>query len=159
MEPVQERPAERESDDDADRGREAGAGALVRSELNRIHPRQAMRRTFRRLALALALAAIATWLATGASRGWTKTSVEKRTPDPVTGLEGITYEKRFVAGVDFLGAALLAAGALAGRTSSVCGFRTNRAICSLSAPTSPSNAATTASIPQRLKTRFPTPST
>jgi hypothetical protein len=32
----------------------------------------------------------------------------------VTGLEGITYEKGFWPGVDFLGGALLGAGALAG---------------------------------------------
>jgi len=73
-----------------------------------------MRIAFRRLALALAVAALGLWLGTGAHRGWTKTSVERRTLDPVTGLEGITYESRLVAGLDFLGGALLVSAALAG---------------------------------------------
>ena len=64
--------------------------------------------------LVVVLAAAALWLSTGANRGWTKTSVAKRTMDEVTGLEGITYERRFVPGVDFLGGAVLAAGILAG---------------------------------------------
>jgi hypothetical protein len=34
--------------------------------------------------------------------------------DEVTGIEGVTYEKRFVPGVDFLGAAFLCASILAG---------------------------------------------
>jgi hypothetical protein len=72
-----------------------------------------MKRTLRLLALVIALAAAGTWLATGAGRGWTKTSVAKKTVDEVTGLEGITYEKRFVAGLDFLGAGLAGAGLLA----------------------------------------------
>ena len=54
------------------------------------------------------------WAALGANRGWTKTSVPVKTLDEVTGIEGVTYEKRFVPGVDFLGAALLGAGVLAG---------------------------------------------
>ena len=66
------------------------------------------------LALFIALTATVTWVATGASRGWTKTSVPVKTLDDVTGIEGITYQKKFIAGVDFLGAAFIAAGALAG---------------------------------------------
>ena len=65
-------------------------------------------------ALVLLLVAITWWLATGANRGWTKSSVPKKTVDPVTGLEGIEYESRFVPGVDLLGIAVLAAGSLAG---------------------------------------------
>ena len=64
--------------------------------------------------LLVVVAAAVLWLSAGANRGWTKTSVEKRTMDEVTGLEGITYESRFVPGIDFLGGALLAAGILAG---------------------------------------------
>lgn len=60
------------------------------------------------------LAAGASWLATGANRGWTKTSVAIKTLDPVTEIEGITYEKKFLPGVDFLGAAFVVAGVLAG---------------------------------------------
>jgi hypothetical protein len=73
-----------------------------------------MKKSLRLLALVVALAAAGTWFVTGANRGWTKTSVEKKTLDEVTGLEAITYEKQFVPGLDFLGAALLGAGALAG---------------------------------------------
>ena len=73
-----------------------------------------MKKSLRLLALVVALTAAGTWFVTGANRGWTKTSVEKKTLDEVTGLEAITYEKQFVPGLDFLGAALLGAGALAG---------------------------------------------
>lgn len=73
-----------------------------------------MKNSLRILALAVALAAAGTWLVTGANRGWTKTSVEKRILDEVTGLEEIKYEKAFKPGLDFLGGALLGAGALAG---------------------------------------------
>ena len=73
-----------------------------------------MKRGLRCLALVVLAAALVYWLATGMNRGWTRTSVPIQTPDPVTGLEGITWENRFVPGVDFLGAATLGAGVLAG---------------------------------------------
>ena len=73
-----------------------------------------MKRTLIRLAVLVALAAVVTWVATGANRGWTKTSQTIKTLDPVTGIEGITYQPKFSPGVDFLGAALAAAGLLAG---------------------------------------------
>lgn len=73
-----------------------------------------MRKTFQAVAALIAIAALATWLATGAHRGWSKTSVQKMTVDEVTGIESPSYEKKFVAGVDFLGAALFAAAATAG---------------------------------------------
>jgi hypothetical protein len=73
-----------------------------------------MKRILKAIALAIALGATATWLSTGAHRGWTKTSIERKSVDEVTGIEAITYEKGFVAGVDFLGAALLGAAVLAG---------------------------------------------
>ena len=66
------------------------------------------------IALALALAVVATWAASGANRGWTKTSRAVKTVDSVTGLDGIPYEKHFSPGVDFLAVGLAAAGALAG---------------------------------------------
>jgi hypothetical protein len=66
------------------------------------------------MALIIAFAAVALWLVLGANRGWTKTSVAVVTLDEVTGLEGRTYKKRFVPGVDFLGVALAGAGVLAG---------------------------------------------
>ena len=73
-----------------------------------------MKRILKAIALAIALGATATWLSTGAHRGWTKTSIERKSVDEVTGIEAITYEKGFIAGVDFLGAALLGAAVLAG---------------------------------------------
>ena len=66
------------------------------------------------VAALLAASSIIFWAAAGANRGWTKTSVPRKIADPVTGIEGVTYEKHFVPGVDFLGAALLGAGILAG---------------------------------------------
>jgi hypothetical protein len=62
----------------------------------------------------LILAAAGIWLATGANRGWTKTSVPVKRTDEVTGLTVDDYQKRFVPGLDFLGAALLGSGILAG---------------------------------------------
>jgi len=62
----------------------------------------------------LAAGSIIFWAAAGANRGWTKTSVPRKMVDEVTGIEGVSYEKHFVPGVDFLGAALLGAGVLTG---------------------------------------------
>ena len=73
-----------------------------------------MRNALRTLAVIFALAAAILWLATGANRGWTKTSREVRQLDEVTGIEGITNVSAFVPGVDYLGAGLLAAVGLAG---------------------------------------------
>jgi hypothetical protein len=73
---------------------------------------QMNRKIFRILALVLLVAAVGVWLATGASRGWSKTSVPIKKSDEVTGITYDQYEKRFIAGVDFLGAALLGAGVL-----------------------------------------------
>ena len=73
-----------------------------------------MKKILRLLALLVLLVASITWLATGANRGWTKTSEPVKIMEEVTGIEGITYQKRFAPGLDFLGAALLGAGILAG---------------------------------------------
>jgi hypothetical protein len=73
-----------------------------------------MKRTLRIIAGVLIVGSIAFWAATGANRGWTKTRVPKKIVDEVTGLEGIQWQEKFVPGVDFLGAALLGAGVLAG---------------------------------------------
>jgi hypothetical protein len=68
----------------------------------------------RAVAAILILATSGMWLATGANRGWTKTSVPVKRTDEVTGLTVDDYQKRFVPGIDFLGAALLGSGVLAG---------------------------------------------
>jgi hypothetical protein len=73
-----------------------------------------MKRLLQLIALLVALSGIALWAARGANTGWTKTGKEVRTLDEVTGIEGITYEKGFWPGVDFLGGALIGAGVLAG---------------------------------------------
>jgi len=73
-----------------------------------------MKRTFRIIAAVLVVGAIAFWAAAGANHGWTKTRVPKKVVDEVTGLEGVQWQDKFVPGVDFLGAALLGAGVLAG---------------------------------------------
>ena len=73
-----------------------------------------MKKNLRIVAAILAVGSIIFWVAAGANRGWTKTSVPRKIPDPVTGIEGVTYDKHFVPGVDFLGATLFGAGVLAG---------------------------------------------
>ena len=73
-----------------------------------------MKRLLQLLSLLLVLVAAVTWLGTGANRGWTKTSVPVKTLDEVTGIEGITYQKAFLPGVDLLGAAFGGAALLAG---------------------------------------------
>ena len=73
-----------------------------------------MKRTLQLLAVLVVLVAGTTWLATGANRGWTKTSVPVKTLDEVTGIEGITYQKKFLPGVDFLAVAFAGALVLAG---------------------------------------------
>jgi len=73
-----------------------------------------MKRILRVIAVILVVGAIAFWAAAGANRGWTKTRIPKKIVDEVTGLEGIQWQNKFVPGVDFLGAALLGGGILAG---------------------------------------------
>ncbi len=79
-----------------------------------------MKRILQILALLVVLVAAVTWLATGANRGWTRTSVPVKTLNEVTGIEGITYQKKFLPGVDFLGAAFGSATLLAGASLFFC---------------------------------------
>jgi hypothetical protein len=77
----------------------------------------------RLFALAVLIAALGYWLATGANRGWNKNKIPVKTVDDVTGIESVTYEKKFIPGVEFL--------ALAGAASVLCVgisflFRTKR---------------------------------
>lgn len=73
-----------------------------------------MRKVLQIVALLLVLVAAGTWAVTGANRGWTKTEVAIKTLDPVTEIEGISYQKKFQPGVDFLGAAFAGATVLFG---------------------------------------------
>jgi hypothetical protein len=66
------------------------------------------------LAAVIVLGAVGFWAVKGANRGWTRTNIKHETPDPVTGLSGVTYEKGFIPGVDFLAVAALAAVSIAG---------------------------------------------
>jgi hypothetical protein len=68
----------------------------------------------RAVAAILTVAAAGMWLATGPNLGWTKTSVPVKRTDEVTGITVDDYQKRFVPGIDFLGAALLGSGILTG---------------------------------------------
>ena len=73
-----------------------------------------MKRYLCTIAAVLMAGAVVFWAAAGANRGWTKTRIPIKTVDAVTGLEGIQWQEKFVPGVDFLGAATLGAGVLAG---------------------------------------------
>jgi hypothetical protein len=73
-----------------------------------------MKKTLRMIAAILVVGAITFWAATGANHGWTKTHFPKKIVDETTGLEGVQWQDKFVPGVDFLAAALLGAGILAG---------------------------------------------
>lgn len=68
----------------------------------------AMFRTIIRFVAILSLLSVAGfWLAAGADRGWTKTSVTTMQTDEITGLEFPVIENRFVPGVDFLATGLI----------------------------------------------------
>lgn len=63
----------------------------------------AWRVLLRGLGAFVALFVFCFWAAKGYNTGWTKHQVQVQQVDPVTELEFITYEKRFVPGVEFLG--------------------------------------------------------
>lgn len=71
-----------------------------------------MKKALRIIAATLIVGAIAFWAVCGANRGWTKTRVPQKVPDPVTGLEGVQWQDKFVPGVDFLALAAFGAGTL-----------------------------------------------
>ncbi|MDX2080976.1 MAG: YceI family protein [Terrimicrobiaceae bacterium] len=67
-----------------------------------------MLRTIVRLVAILSILSVTGfWFASGADRGWTKTSVTTMKTDEITGLEFPVIENRFVPGVDFLAAGLV----------------------------------------------------
>jgi len=71
-----------------------------------------VRRILQRIAFALAAAAVVGWLALGANRGWTKTTVTRWEKDPVTEIDGPVVEKKFVPGIDLVAVCLTGALAL-----------------------------------------------
>ena len=48
------------------------------------------------------------WAAQGSHRGWSQNQVPVKQVDPITEIEFVTYEKRFVPGLDYLGGGLIA---------------------------------------------------
>jgi hypothetical protein len=73
-----------------------------------------MRTLLRLAALFVVLVSLVLWLFGGPNTGWTKTSVMVKTVDPVTDQDVITWEKRFLPGVDLLGGGLLAGALMLG---------------------------------------------
>ncbi len=71
-----------------------------------------MRKLLQILALVIALGAMITWLVTGSDMGWTKTEVQTESIEPVTELRVLHTEKKFIAGMDFLGVAFGTAASL-----------------------------------------------
>ena len=74
----------------------------------------AVKKTLRIQALVVLSSALVFWAAKGAHSGWTINNIAHETTAPVTGLTGVTYEKGFIPGWDFLVVAALTAGVLAG---------------------------------------------
>ena len=72
-----------------------------------------MKKALRILAVIILLAAVGFWAAKGGDRGWTINNIRHDTMDPVTGLSGVTWERVFIPGCDFLAAAALVAGVMA----------------------------------------------
>lgn len=73
-----------------------------------------MRLALRVTALILLLGTVGFWTAKGTHSGWSQNQVPVKQTDEITGIEFVTYEKRYVPGVDFLGAGTgLAAGLFA----------------------------------------------
>ena len=60
------------------------------------------RLVLRILALALILVSTAFWVSTGSHTGFSKDRVEIPQLDPITQIEYVDYEERFVMGVEFL---------------------------------------------------------
>lgn len=55
----------------------------------------------------IALFVFCFWAAKGYHRGWTQNQVPVKQTDPVTEIEFVTYEKRFVPGLDYLAGGIL----------------------------------------------------
>jgi len=72
-----------------------------------------VRKTSRILAVVVLFAAVGLWAAMGANQGATINNIAHERVDPATGLTGVTYEKGFIPGLDFLAIAAFMAGVLA----------------------------------------------
>lgn len=73
-----------------------------------------MKRALQILAVVLAVATLSVWVAKGANTGWTKNRVQVKTVDPITEIEQVEWQDKFLPGLDFLGGGLAVTGALLG---------------------------------------------
>jgi hypothetical protein len=72
------------------------------------------RQTIRLISAVLLVSTVGFWAVKGAHTGWSMNQVPGKQTDEVTGIEYVTYEQRFVPGVEFLGGGVgLAAGLFA----------------------------------------------
>lgn len=71
-----------------------------------------MKRGIQILAAVLAVVVVSLWFAKGANTGWTKNRVQVKTIDPVTEIEQVEWQDKFLPGVDILGGGLAVAGVL-----------------------------------------------
>jgi hypothetical protein len=71
-----------------------------------------MKRGVQIVAVLLAVVTLALWFAKGANPGWTKNRVQVKTVDPITEIEQVTWEDRFIPGVEILGGGLFVAAVL-----------------------------------------------
>ena len=71
-----------------------------------------MKRAIQILAAVLAVGIVGLWFAKGANPGWTKNRVQVKTVDPITEIEQVEWQDKFLPGLDFLGGGLMAAGVL-----------------------------------------------
>lgn len=62
-----------------------------------------LRTGLRVVAAVLLVATVGFWAAKGAHTGWSMNQVPVKQLDEITGIEFVTYEKRFVPGIEFLG--------------------------------------------------------
>jgi len=70
------------------------------------------RHGLRLAALVVLLVSAGFWAAKGAHTGWTMNQVPSKNTDEITGIEFVTYEQRYVPGLDFIGLGAGAAAAL-----------------------------------------------
>lgn len=71
--------------------------------------RSSLRRASRWLALAILAGSVIFWIAKGSHRGWSQDRVPIPQLDEITGIEYVTYEERFVPGIDWLAGGIGAA--------------------------------------------------
>jgi hypothetical protein len=69
---------------------------------------KALRHGLKVLAVVLIALTVGIWLSTGAHKGFSKDRVEIEKIDPITQIEYVDYEERFIMGVEYLAAGTIA---------------------------------------------------